>query len=647
MAGGSQKRVVLGTAGHIDHGKTSLVRALTGIDTDRLKEEKERGITIELGFAHLTLPSGEDLAIVDVPGHERFVRNMVAGVSGIDFVLLVVAADEGVMPQTREHLEICSLLQVPTGLVALTKIDMVDPELVELAREDVTEAVAGTFLEGTPILPVSAVTGEGLEALLSALDGTVASLEQRSAKGAFRLPVDRVFTMKGFGTVVTGTVVAGAVRKDDEVEMHVGGRRGKVRGIQVHGRLVERASAGQRVALNLSGLELDALHRGDTASHPGELRPSYMVDARLQLLPSAARELADRSRLRLHLATQEVPVTVALLDRDELLPGDGAFVQLRSREQFIACPGDPFVVRALSPVVTVGGGRVLDQRPRRHKGRDAEVLDALQRLEAGEPGEQLRTFLQLRDFAGLDPLETQVTLGVPLEEARRQLQLAVRSGAALVTERKSQLHHAPGVVARLEEQALEILAAFHREHPLRKGLGLEELRTKFPRYIETRLVEFVLQRLSSEQRVIFDQDRVRRSDFTVTLSADDEELRGRVLACVEERGYAAPTREEIAAALGEDAAGLQPVLDLLVSREVLTRTKEGFFFATAALQRLVREVVAVLERQPELGVTEIKEITGTTRKYTIPLLEYLDGRKITMRRGDVRVLGPRGREARG
>lgn len=644
MAGGSQKRVVLGTAGHIDHGKTSLVRALTGIDTDRLKEEKERGITIELGFAHLSLPSGEELAIVDVPGHERFVKNMVAGVSGIDFVLLVVAADEGVMPQTREHLEICSLLQVPTGLVALTKIDMVDEEMAELAREDVTETVAGTFLEGAPILLVSSVTGAGMDALVAQLDRLVATLEQRSAKGAFRLPVDRVFTMKGFGTVVTGTVVAGAVRKDDEVQVQVSGRRGKVRGIQVHGRLVDRASAGQRVALNISALELGDLHRGDTVSHPGELRPSYMVDARLRLLPSAAKPLADRSRLRLHLATQEVPVTVALLDRDELLPGDWAHVQLRASELFISCPGDPFVVRALSPVVTVGGGRVLDQRPRRHKGRDVEVLRSLQILDAGEPGEQLGTFLQLRDFAGLDPLETQVTLGVPLEEARRQLQLAVRNGSALVTERKSQLHHAPGVVARLEERALETLATFHREHPLRKGLGLEELRTKFPRYIEARLVEFVLQRLAAEQRVVFDQDLVRRADFAVTLSADDEELRGRVLACAEERGYAAPTREEVAAALGEDAASLQPVLDLLVSREALTRTKEGFFFATTALERLGREVVAVLERQAEIGVPEIKEITGTTRKYTIPLLEYLDGRKITMRRGDVRVLGPRGRD---
>lgn len=638
------REIVLGTAGHVDHGKTSLVRALTGIDTDRLKEEKERGITIELGFAHLTLPGGELLAIVDVPGHERFVRNMVAGVSGIDCVLLVVAADEGVMPQTREHLEICSLLEIPAGLVALTKIDMVDPELAELAREDVAEALAGTFLEGAPIVPVSAVTGEGQPALLAELARLVARLEQRSSKGAFRLPVDRAFTIKGFGTVVTGTQVAGSVRKDDEVEVHCGGLRGKVRGIQVHGQTTDRAWAGQRVALNLSGVELADLRRGDTVSHPGELRPGFMADARLQLLPSATRPLADRSRLRLHLATQEVWVKVALLDRDALKPGEWAYVQLRATEQFVACPGDRFVVRSLSPVVTVGGGRILDQRPPRHKGRDPAVLSALEVLDHGEVGLRLATYVRLRGFKGMDPVEAQATLGVPLEEARRQLQLAVRDGVAVVTERKSQLHHAPEVVARLEERALETLATFHRLHPLRKGLGLEELRTKFPRYVEARLVEFVLQRLAAEQRVVFDQDLVRRSDFVVTLSANDEQLRQRVVSCVEERRYAAPTREELAEALGEDARSLQPVLDLLVSRGLLTRTKEGFFFATAALERLGRDVVAVLERQPEMTVPEIKALTGTSRKHTIPLLEYLDGKKITLRKGDVRVLGPRGRD---
>ncbi len=297
----AQKRVVLGTAGHIDHGKSSLVRALTGTDPDRLKEEKERGITIELGFAHLALPSGIDLSIVDVPGHERFVRNMVAGASGIDLVMLVVAADEGVMPQTREHLDICSVLRVKGGLVALTKADLVDEELLELAREDISAVLAGSFLEGAPVVCVSSTTGDGLGVLVDNLDALARAVPQRGTKGLFRLPVDRVFTMRGFGTVVTGTVISGAVRKDDEVEVLAGGSRGKVRGVQVHGRAVDRAAAGQRTALNLSGLEVSELVRGDTVVHVGSLETTHMLDARVELLPGAGRPLTDRDRVRLHI----------------------------------------------------------------------------------------------------------------------------------------------------------------------------------------------------------------------------------------------------------------------------------------------------------------------------------------------------------
>lgn len=643
MPPSSQKRVILGTAGHIDHGKTSLVRALTGTDTDRLKEEKERGITIELGFAHLPLPSGVDLAIVDVPGHERFVKNMVAGASGIDFVLLVVAADEGVMPQTREHLDICTLLGIRAGMVALTKADLVDPDLLELAREDTVDLLEGTFLEGAPVVPCSAASGQGLDEVVAHLDRLAGAIPQRSAKGLFRLPVDRVFTMKGFGTVVTGTLVSGSVRKDEEIEFLPAGVRAKVRGVQVHGQAVDRAAAGQRTALNLSGVEVSELARGDTAVHPGTLAATHMVDARLQLLPTASRPLPDRARLRLHLGSQEVGVVVALLDRAELLPGDWAYVQLRSPSWIVACPQDRFVLRAFSPAITVGGGHLLDHRPRRHKGRKTGVGERLAVLDTGAVGERLGAFLEGRGVAGMDPVDVQASLGTPLEEARNLLQAAVRDGVAVVTDRKSQTHHHRDVVAALEERALAVLAAFHAEHPLKRGLGVQELRTKFPRFVSPRLVEFVLGRLAEQGRVVMDGELVRRGDFTLQLSPDDEALQRRILTYLAERGYEAPSLEDAAAGLGEDAKALKPVLDYLVGQRLLTRTKEGFYFETGRLEELARQVVALLAEKGEIGVADLKEMTGTTRKYTIPLMEFLDSQKVTARRGDVRVAGPRGR----
>jgi selenocysteine-specific elongation factor len=643
MALSPNTRVVLGTAGHIDHGKTSLVKALTGIDTDRLREEKERGITIELGFAHLRMPSGIDLAVVDVPGHERFVRTMVAGATGIDLVLLVVAADEGAMPQTREHLDICSLLGVKAGLVALTKADLVDPDFLDLAREDVAEVTRGTFLEGAPVLPVSATTGEGLPDLVMAIDALAASVPQKNAHGIFRLPVDRVFTMRGFGTVVTGTIVSGTLRRDDEVELVPRRIPAKVRGIQVHGQAVDKAYAGQRAALNLAGPGVEDLDRGDTVMHPGTLTPTYMIDARLDILPSVGRGLRDRSRVRLHLGTQEVRSLVALLDRPELKAGESAFVQIRCAEPVVACPGDRFVLRAFSPARTIGGGTVVDHLPRRHKGRKDEVIAELAALEGADEKGRLEVFLQKRGPHGMDPAEVQAALGVSLEESRNLLQGVVRKGGAVVVDRRAQRHVGAAVVSALEDEALDLLARYHADNPLRRGLGVEELRTKFPAYLSPKLVEFVISRLAESGRAALEGELVRRGDFAPKLSTDDEELRSRVLAFLEARRYEAPTADEVAVAVDQDGRALVPVLDYLVGQGLLTRTKEGFYFPVSLLEEFTQKVVAILVSKGEIGVADIKELTGTSRKYTIPLLEYLDSRKITMRKGEVRVAGPKGR----
>ncbi len=635
--------LTLGTAGHIDHGKTSLVRALTGIDTDRLKEEKERGITIELGFAYLELPGGNLLSIVDVPGHERFVKNMVAGAAGIDLVMLVVAADEGVMPQTREHLDICRLLGVRHGLVALTKADLVDPDFLELAREDVAALCEGTFLEGAPIVPVSAVTGQGLEELVRHLDELAARIPPRGSRGPMRLPVDRVFSVRGFGTVVTGTLISGVVRREDPAVVLPGGRETKVRNIQVHGRDVGRARAGQRVALNLAGLEVRHIYRGCTVAAPGTVEPTRMLDARVELLPSEAKGLPDRARVRLHVGTQEVPVVVALLDREVLRPGESAYVQVRSTEWIVACPGDRFVLRAFSPPRTLGGGVVLDHQPPRHKGRRPEVLRDLAVLEEGDAAERLEVFLRVRGQRGLTPVQAQVALGVPLEEARNLLQATVRRGAAIVTDRKTQWHHDRAVVEGLETQAVGILGRFHAENPLKRGMGTEELRRKLPRHMDERLIACALDRLQGAGRVVMEGGRIRRSDFQPRLRPDDREARGRILAAVERRGYQGPTLAELAEELGESENALRPVMEYLVDEGALARTKEGYYFIPRSLQELEQHVVRVLQEKGEVSVADVKAFTGTTRKYTIPLLEYLDGCKVTTRRGDVRVAGPRAR----
>ncbi|MBE0617329.1 MAG: SelB C-terminal domain-containing protein [Proteobacteria bacterium] len=527
--------------------------------------------------------------------------------------------------------------------MALTKVDLVDPDLLELAREDVAAAVLGSFLEGAPIVPVSATTGEGLEGLVAAVDALARAVPQRGAKGLFRLPVDRVFTMRGFGTVVTGTIISGAVRKDEELESLPGERRAKVRGVQVHGQAVDRAAAGQRTALNLSGVEVADLTRGDTLVQVGTLETTHMLDARVEVLPGARGPIANRDRVRLHTGTQEVPVVVALLNGDELRPGEGGYAQLRSPARMVVCPGDRFVLRQFSPAATLGGGVVLDHRPRRHKGRRNEVLERLAVLEGEDAGARLAAFVEARGPAGMDPQAVQAALGVPLEEARNLLQAAARTGVAVVTDRKAQRHHHRDVVVDLEERALELLAAFHAENPLRKGLGVEELRTKFPRYIGPRLVEFVLGRLTEAGRVVMDGEVVRRSDFTLRLSADDQGVRRRIEEMLAARGYEAPSLEDAAAALGEDPKALRPVFDYLAGQGLLHRTKEGLYFETRRLEELARKVVALLESKGELGVADVKDLTGTTRKYTVPLLEYLDAQKITLRKGDVRVLGPRGR----
>ena len=493
------------------------------------------------------------------------------------------------------------------------------------------------------MVPVSAITGEGVDALKEALAELAEKIESRDAKGLFRLPVDRVFTIKGFGTVVTGTLLSGAVKKEEEVEILPSGVRAKVRGVEVHGEPVNKAWAGNRTALNFSGVGVDEIHRGNTVVHPGTMGPTYMVDAAFRLLPTVGKPLEDRQKFRLHIATQEVPVTVALLDGDLMEAGSGGYVQLRSKEKFIACPGDHFVLRAYSPAKTVGGGKVIDHAPSRHKGRKAETVEALEVLDKGEALNRLEVFLMLRRQKGLTPPEAQSALNVTIEEARALLQRAVNGGKALVVDRKTQHHVDAGFIEELAGDALGLLAAFHDENPLKRGLGIEELRSKYPRYLGAKLIVFTLDKLQAEGKVAVEGEFVRLSDFSATLSLEDDELREKISSYISDRGYEAPTLENIAEALGEDAAALKPVLEYLVGEGLFVRTKEGFFFDKTVMDGFISKVIDLLAERGEVSVADIKELTGLTRKYTIPLLEYLDTNRITTRKGDVRVAGVRGK----
>ncbi|MFQ5693957.1 MAG: selenocysteine-specific translation elongation factor, partial [Nitrospinota bacterium] len=519
------KQVVLGTAGHIDHGKTALVQALTGVDTDRLKEEKERGITIDLGFASLEMP-GIRMGVIDVPGHERFVRNMLAGVGGIDLVLLVVAADEGVMPQTREHLAICELLEIQDGVVALTKKDLVDDEWLELVTEDVRDFLGGTFLEGKPILPVSSRTGEGLEELRAALQERAAGVSHKNTEGPLRLPVDRVFTMRGFGIVVTGTLFSGRVHVEERVALQPKGLTARVRGIQVHGEAVEEAVAGQRTAINLQGVEKEAVERGDVLAAPDTLRPSYMLDATLHHLADAPRALKNRDRIRFHQGTAEIMGRVALIGADVLPPGERSYVQLRLERPVVARPGDRYVIRTYSPITTIGGGEVLDSHPPKHRRLRPETLRRFDVLSEADDAARAALFLKEAGHKGLTLAEL-----LPRTSAGRKELLGILEGlrkdgmAEWIDAQAGWAAHRESL-EDLESEMKRILERFHRENPLRAGISKEELRSRIPGAPD-RVFGISLRRLAGGE-VVLEGDAVRLAGHRVSLGAAQSELREKI-----------------------------------------------------------------------------------------------------------------------
>ncbi len=632
------KHVIVGTAGHIDHGKSALVRALTGTDPDRLEEEKRRGITIDLGFAHLDL--GEDLRIgfIDVPGHERFVKNMLAGVGGIDLVLLVVAADESIKPQTREHFDICRLLGIQKGLVAITKSDLVEPDILDLVRLEVQEFVAGSFLDGAPVVPVSARTGEGLEALKAELRRLSQEIPPRPAELPFRLPIDRAFVMKGFGAVVTGTLVAGRIEKEAQVEIFPLGRRLRVRGIEVHNAPAQVALAGQRTALNVVGIEAKEITRGMVLAPPELFEATTRLDARLNLLPTA-RPLKNHSRVHFHCGTAELLAEVALVEGKELKPGQSALAQLRLSEAGLFLPGDRFIIRQFSPVTTMGGGVVLDNQPAKHRPGDARVLEFLRVMEQGDSKARLEWLLRERGEYPLASLGAR--LGWQSAEVLRVARLLEAEHRVL------SLGQPPTVLVHgehfqnLAKHVVDQLEKFHAANPLVAGLPKEDLRSRAgsngasPSPL---LFNALLQALTEQRKVNVQGETVRLAGREIQLTPAEAAAKEQISAAFEKAGLAVPSAQEVIAALAIDRGRAAKLVQILLKENTLTKVTEDLIFHRSALGRL-RELLAKRKAQNNrINVTTFKELTGLTRKYAIPLLEYMDRERVTRREGDDRII---------
>lgn len=637
------KEIILGTAGHIDHGKTSLVRALTGTDTDRLKEEKKRGITIELGFAALDLPDGKRLGVVDVPGHEKFVKNMVAGATGIDIVAMVIAADEGIMPQTREHLEICSLLGIRHGLVVLTKKDMVDAEWLEMVTEDVRDFLSESFLSEAPIIPVSSHTGEGMEALVSAISDMTAKIPDIRNTTVFRLPVDRVFTMKGFGTVITGTLVSGSVNTGDTVMVYPSLTQSRVRGLQVHNQSVQTAVCGQRTAMNFQGLDLSEVQRGDVIAPPDALKTTFMVDTDFHYLASNDKPLKNRTRVRFHTGTSEITALAILLDRDSMTPGEKAPVQFRFDTPMVCVRDDRYVVRSYSPVRTIGGGAILNPVPQKHKRFQEKIIAGITHLSEAGSEEAAAFHLLQAGPAGASMADLRLVTNLSEKQLAVIVQKLLSSKTLLVTDKEARSYIHWDVFAQLCSFATDYLSDYHRSNPLKEGLSKEELKSKFPAYIQGRLLNQVLNQLVKDGEMVQEGDLVRLSTHKVALQVDQEALRRQILDVYENAGITPPYFREIIRNLDRGQALAAPdVMQLLIREKEMVRVKEDLFFHRPALDALQKTITDFLLQNEEMNPTQFKEICGgIARKYVIPLMEYFDGIQLTIRIGDTRKLRKR------
>jgi selenocysteine-specific elongation factor len=629
------KSVIVGTAGHIDHGKTALVKALTGIDADRLEEEKRRGITIDLGFAHMetTGMNGETIrfGFVDVPGHERFVRNMLAGVGGIDLVLLVIAADEGIKPQTREHFDICRLLSIQRGITVLTKSDLVDKDTLDVVRMEVEDFLRDSFLQNAPIIPVSSLKGTSIQELQRELVRLANDLPTRDAHAITRLPIDRVFTMKGFGTVVTGTLVAGTIRKEDELELFPSRKPVRVRGVQVHSASATQAIAGERTALNLAGVDKDELARGMMLAAPGLLQATSRLDVKLSLLPST-KLLKSGARVHLHAFASETIATIRLLNGKQLSSGSSAFAQLQLADSLLLTPGDRFIIRQFSPVITIGGGLVLDASPLKKMAPEGRIK-LLEILSSGDVQAQVRMRVARHSQQGM-------TISQLMSETGKQLSDIETTIAKLVATGSLVRHRDWIVEAKILESVIanlrQLVSSFHSHSPLVPGISKDALRDQA--VLSEISFDAGLSSAIASKQLAVTQDLVHLPGRGVQMKDEETESRRTIEQAFASAGLKVPALKDVLASLKIDKARAQKIVTLLLREKLLIKVSDELVFHRAALDQLRTSLAAQKAKTPKINVASFKDLTGVSRKYAIPLLEYLDRERVTKRVGDERII---------
>lgn len=625
------KNIIIGTAGHVDHGKTALIKALTGIETDRIKEEKKRGITIELGFAYLDLPDGEKAGIIDVPGHEKFVKNMLAGAGGIDLALLVVAADEGFMPQTREHLGILSLLNISEGIIVVTKKDMVDEDWLEIVCDEIRQEVQGTFLENAQIIPVSSYTGEGIEQLRQAIFTMIDQKTQiKNLDVPFRIPVDRIFSVEGFGTVITGTLIEGTMKVGDPVTVYPSRIESRIRNLQVHSQDVQEAYAGQRVAVNLAGLKKTDLNKGDVIAVPDSMHTTMMIDIHLTVLKDCDREIRNATRLHLYHGARDILCKIVLLDRDSVGAGESCYAQLRLEEEIAVKTGDRFVLRFYSPVETIGGGVILDSNPFKHKRNDAVVLESLKLKEGGSDREKISA--ALRDYsARFETLDfLQIQTGIPKEQFEQQINKLIKDKVAFRVSDNVVIH--TDYLNRLKDSAVKLLESYHKENPLREGMKKDEFRNKLIKYEDISVVDKITDSLVNRKVLKYVNNCVALADFEVQQDNNQQEIENAFL----QGGFSPESPDQIAARFPK-VKNFKQVLESLVNTGKLVRVEEKILLHADYYNKALTLAKEHVDQNGQITLAEMRDLMGASRKFAVAVLEYWDKRGITKKVGDART----------
>lgn len=633
------KHIIIGTAGHIDHGKTTLIRALTGRNTDRLKEEQKRGISIELGFTYFDLPSGQRAGIIDVPGHEKFVKNMLAGVIGIDIVILVVAADEGIMPQTVEHLSILDLLGIKKGFVVMTKTDLVEEEWMDLVEEEIMEEVKGTFLENSPIIRASSTKNMGLEEIIQLLDIYTEDIEERQIHEVPRLPVDRAFVISGFGTVVTGTLLSGSLKIGDEVQIYPGDKVGRIRTIQVHDKDTDIAYAGQRVAANIAGIKKEDVDRGHVIAPINTMKETMMLDVKVKLLKSLDRSIENRTRIRLYLGTKEILCRIVLLDREELKPGEEAFAQLRLEEETVAKVKDKFIIRFYSPMYTIGGGEVLDPNPRKKKRYDENILEQLKIKEKGSPKEIIEKIIEdtKDEFPSISEISSHIS--ITEDQIKEEIETLNKEGKIISFPLTNDIYFIHNThYMDIKNKIIDELRRYHEKYPLRIGISKEEIRSRFLKNAKARVGEILIDKLVQDGNLEQELENIKLKGHIIHYDEKDIKIKNNILKILGESCFSPPKREEINAKINVSNVEFTEVFNSLISSGELIKINEDVIMRKEDYQLALSRLKEYIKDNGQISVGEYRDLLNTNRKVAIALLEYFDQQKITKRNNDKRTL---------